>query len=166
SPSGEAGALKSALDYRSKLVERYVDTVREKIVAFNVDLAEKMAIELNKRKEALLKAERELAETGLPRTYNPEHQEMLINMRNLLESLGRHMTNTADHGRKPREVRCFIVHGHDHQSLYELKDYIQNTLELGAPTILRNMPGLGKTLIEQFEVDAPAQRPSRVALGS
>lgn len=54
------------------------------------------------------------------------------------------------------EIRSFIVHGHDHQSLYELKDYLQNNLKLGEPVILRQMPGLGRTLIEKFEREAEA----------
>jgi len=48
------------------------------------------------------------------------------------------------------------VHGHDHESLYELKDYLQNTLKLAEPVILRKMPGLGKTLIDKFESEAEA----------
>jgi predicted nucleotide-binding protein len=46
------------------------------------------------------------------------------------------------------------VQGHDHQTLLELKDYVQNTLKLGEPVVLRQMPGLGKTLIEKFEREA------------
>jgi predicted nucleotide-binding protein len=51
-------------------------------------------------------------------------------------------------------MRTFIVHGHDHQTLVELKDYLQNTLKLGEPVVLRQMPGLGRTLIEKFEKEA------------
>jgi predicted nucleotide-binding protein len=68
------------------------------------------------------------------------------------------MTGASSHNEETggREVRSFIVHGHDHQSLYELKDYLQNTLRLGAPVVLRQMPVLGKTLIEKFEREAEA----------
>ena len=45
----------------------------------------------------------------------------------------------------------FIVHGHDDSSVYELKDYIRSTLNLGVPTILRDKPSSGKTIIEKFE---------------
>jgi CheY-like chemotaxis protein len=45
----------------------------------------------------------------------------------------------------------FIVHGHDSQALFELKNYIQNTLKWQEPIILREQPSLGKTLIEKFE---------------
>lgn len=37
-----------------------------------------------------------------------------------------------------------------------MKDYLQNTLKLAEPVILRKMPGLGKTLIEKFESEAEA----------
>jgi predicted nucleotide-binding protein len=50
--------------------------------------------------------------------------------------------------------RTFIVHGHDHQSLYELKNYLQNTLKLGEPVVLRETPNGGKTMIEKFEREA------------
>jgi predicted nucleotide-binding protein len=46
------------------------------------------------------------------------------------------------------EVRTFIVHGHDPQSALELKDYLQNTLDLGEPVVLRQTPSAGKTIIE------------------
>lgn len=49
------------------------------------------------------------------------------------------------------EIRSFIVHGHDHPSLYELKNYLQNTLGLKEPAVLRQMPSQGKTMIEKFE---------------
>lgn len=47
--------------------------------------------------------------------------------------------------------RAFIVHGHDEQALLELKDYIQNTLKWQEPTVLREQPSNGKTIIEKFE---------------
>jgi predicted nucleotide-binding protein len=45
----------------------------------------------------------------------------------------------------------FIVHGHDSNSLLELKNYLQNTLKLGEPVILSEKPSKGKTIIEKFE---------------
>jgi predicted nucleotide-binding protein len=48
------------------------------------------------------------------------------------------------------------VHGHDRQSLFELKDYLQNTLRLDEPVVLQQMPGQGRTLIEKFESEAEA----------
>ena len=51
-------------------------------------------------------------------------------------------------------VRSFIVHGHDHQSLYELKDYLQNTLLLDAPIVLQQIPSVGRTIIEKLESEA------------
>jgi predicted nucleotide-binding protein len=53
-----------------------------------------------------------------------------------------------------QKPRIFVVHGHDHSALYELKNYIQNTLDLGEPIILREQPSLGKTIIEKFEDEA------------
>lgn len=47
--------------------------------------------------------------------------------------------------------RAFIVHGHDEESLLELKDYLQNTLLMDQPIVLREQPNFGKTLIEKFE---------------
>jgi len=55
---------------------------------------------------------------------------------------------------KNRKPKTFIVHGHDNGILSELKDYIQNTLKLGEPIILRDRPSLGKTIIEKFESEA------------
>lgn len=45
----------------------------------------------------------------------------------------------------------FIVHGHDDQSLYELKDFIQNTLGWRKPVVLREEQNCGRTIIEKFE---------------
>jgi predicted nucleotide-binding protein len=49
------------------------------------------------------------------------------------------------------QPRVFIVHGHDDNSLLALKNYLQNTLHLGEPTILRERPSCGRTIIEKFE---------------
>lgn len=50
-----------------------------------------------------------------------------------------------------RLVKSFIVHGHDSQSVAELSLYLQNTLGFGEPLVLRNLPNLGRTIIEKFE---------------
>jgi len=47
--------------------------------------------------------------------------------------------------------RSFLVHGHDGAVLLELKNYLQNTLGLPEPVILREQPSLGRTIIEKFE---------------
>jgi len=158
SPEDEEGALKNKLDYRTGLVEQYSGSVAAKLTDFNKDLAEKMAAELNKRKSAIVRAEKELGNTGLPRVHNPEHSETAIKIEHLLGSLRTYVTGTYSRNEEPqgREVRSFIVHGHDHQSLYELKDYLQNTLRLAEPVVLRQMPSRGKTLIEKFEREAEA----------
>jgi CheY-like chemotaxis protein len=51
--------------------------------------------------------------------------------------------------------KAFIVHGHDEQTLSDLKDYLQNTLKWQEPMILREQPSRGKTIIEKFEESAP-----------
>lgn len=158
SPDDEDGALKHKLDHRISLVEQYANSVTAKVIEFNKDLAEKMTTELNKRKGAIIKAEKELEKTGLPRKYNPAHEERAIQIQRLMRRLGAYVTDASSRNEKPedREIRAFIVHGHDHLILYELKDYLQNTLKLGEPVVLRQMPGLGKTLMEKFEREAEA----------
>jgi predicted nucleotide-binding protein len=158
SPEDEEGTLKRKLEHRTNLVERYAESVAERIVEFNEILAEKMAAELNSRKSVIAKAEKELEAVGLPRVHNPEHAETAIQFERLLQSLGTHMTGKAppNEGAQVRNVRSFIVHGHDHKSLYELKDYLQNTLGLDQPVVLQQMPGGGRTLIEKFETEAEA----------
>jgi len=50
-----------------------------------------------------------------------------------------------------KDIRTFIVHGHDDAAKYELKNYLQNTLRLPEPIILHEQPSLGRTVIEKFE---------------
>ena len=59
-------------------------------------------------------------------------------------------------GLVPNEAapRSFIVHGHDETLLLQLKDYLQNTLGWPRPTVLREQPNAGKTIIERFEEEA------------
>jgi predicted nucleotide-binding protein len=54
----------------------------------------------------------------------------------------------------PRTPLAFIVHGHDSAAILELKNYVQNTLHWQEPVVLRELPSLGKTLIEKFETFA------------
>jgi predicted nucleotide-binding protein len=158
SPEDAEGALTPRLNYRSSLVEQYVDSVAIRLIEFNKDLAEKMTLELNKRKSSITKAKRELEDVGLPRVHNPQHEERAIQIERLMQHLSKYVKGPTPPAERPgrQEVRSFIVHGHDHQSLYELKDYLQNILKLAEPVILRKMPGLGKTLIEKFESEAEA----------
>jgi predicted nucleotide-binding protein len=53
-----------------------------------------------------------------------------------------------------KALRMFIVHGHDDQTKYELKNFIQNSLKLGEPIILHEQPSLGRTIIEKLEDEA------------
>jgi len=50
-----------------------------------------------------------------------------------------------------KKLRCFITHGHDDALKLELKDYLQNTLQLSEPIILHQQPNRGRTVIEKFE---------------
>jgi len=158
SPEDEEGTLKRKLDYRTSLLEQYADSVATKIAEFNKDLTEKMATELNRRKSAIVKAEKEQEKIGLPRVHNPEHAETAVQVERLLQNLGAYVTSPSSHDEEPmaREVRSFIVHGRDHESLWELKYYLQNTLGLNEPVVLQQTPGRGKTLIEKFEREVEA----------
>jgi len=72
------------------------------------------------------------------------------------EDRARLLAALADLGLVPKveRPRSFIVHGHDQSLLSEVKDYLQNTLRWPQPTILRDQPNGGKTLIEKFEEHA------------
>jgi predicted nucleotide-binding protein len=158
SPEDEEGTLKRKLEDRTNLVQRYADSVVERIVEFNKTLAEKMATELNRRKSVIAKSEKEQQAVGFPQVHNPEHAERAIRLEHILRGLGTYMTGETrrDQDAQVRSVRSFIVHGHDHQTLYELIYYLQNTLGLDEPAVLQKMPGGGRTLIEKFESEAEA----------
>lgn len=47
--------------------------------------------------------------------------------------------------------RVFIVHGHDHELLFQIKDFLQNGIGLPEPLVLFQQPNRGRTLIEKFE---------------
>ena len=50
-----------------------------------------------------------------------------------------------------KKMKTFIVHGHDESAKLSLKNYIQNTLNLGEPIILSEKASNGLTIIEKFE---------------
>lgn len=50
--------------------------------------------------------------------------------------------------------KIFIVHGHDKHLIYDLKEYLQTTLKFPEPTILAEVAGKGRTIIEAFEDEA------------
>jgi predicted nucleotide-binding protein len=155
-PEDDEGTLKRKLDYRKDLVEQYVASVAARLRHFNEDLAKQMTTELDKRKNAIVKAEKEREIVGLPRVKNSEHAETAERIERVLRGLGRYVKDESSTGDEPdvQTVRSFIVHGHDNKALLELKDYVQNTLGLGQPIVLREQPGLGKTMIEKFEREA------------
>ena len=47
--------------------------------------------------------------------------------------------------------RIFIVHGHDDMLLLQVKDFLQNALNLPEPIVLFQQPNVGRTIIEKFE---------------
>lgn len=49
----------------------------------------------------------------------------------------------------PEKPKIFIVHGHDSQAMFELKDFI-NSLNL-EPVVLFQQDDLGLTIVEKFE---------------
>jgi predicted nucleotide-binding protein len=56
----------------------------------------------------------------------------------------------------PKEPpQIFIVHGRD-PIVRELKDYVQNVLNLGEPIVLADQPSRGRTILEKFEHHAAA----------
>jgi len=50
-----------------------------------------------------------------------------------------------------KNVRIFIVHGHDDNAKLELKNYLQNVLGFEKPIILHEKASMGKTIIEKLE---------------
>lgn len=54
-------------------------------------------------------------------------------------------------GANEMEKKFFIVHGHDHGMVFQLKDYLQNRLKLPEPVVLMQQPDAGRTIIEKFE---------------
>lgn len=156
SPEDEEGALQRELDHRKIRIKQYVDSVADKLIEFNEDLARQMATELNTRKNSIATAERELESIGIPRVHNPAHAERAVQIERLMRNLGGYVENASSSNERisKQEIRSFIVHGHDSDSLLELKDYLQNTLGMSEPTVLRQTPGQGKTIIEKFEREA------------
>jgi CheY-like chemotaxis protein len=56
------------------------------------------------------------------------------------------------HGRRTASrPKTFVVHGHDEQTRKELCDYLTGALGFPAPTVLRDEPSYGRTIIEKLE---------------
>jgi len=75
SPEDEEGELQRKLDVRRNLVAQYADSVAAKIVEFNKELAEKMATDLHRRKNAITKGMTEQEKLKFPQVYNPMREE-------------------------------------------------------------------------------------------
>lgn len=54
----------------------------------------------------------------------------------------------------PVQPKIFIVHGHNDVLTLQLKNYLQNSLRLGEPIILREQPSYGRVIIEKFEEES------------
>ena len=65
-----------------------------------------------------------------------------------------HQSGSAAHMQPEHKEKVFIVHGHDEKSVYELKNYLQNTLKFAEPTVLSSVAGKSRTVIEAFEEEA------------
>ena len=70
------------------------------------------------------------------------------------EAFIRFIKNTVEGHPTSKNLKIFIVHGHDTATKFELKNYIQNTLKLGEPIILQERASGGLTIIEKFEKEA------------
>ncbi len=55
-----------------------------------------------------------------------------------------------ERGRRPR---CFIVHGHDDATMQSVRHYLVENLGFPVPTVLRDEPSHGRTIIEKLEVN-------------
>ena len=78
---------------------------------------------------------------------------MLLKEKNvLLEVLGdRPMKQYIDIRKVDIKMQTFIVHGHDSEAKWTLKNYIQNTLKMEEPIVLAEKASGGLTIIEKFE---------------
>lgn len=45
----------------------------------------------------------------------------------------------------------FLVHGRDHKTMFEVKNYLQNNLGFSEPTVLCHKPSDGRTIVEKLE---------------
>ncbi len=102
----EEGALGDNLKRRSELVKQYADEVSEKITYFNQDLAERVTLDFNQRRNALNKAIKALERAGLPLMHNPEHEERELQMQRLMQRLSEGFTNM---GQKSTEHNLSMV---------------------------------------------------------
>lgn len=86
------------------------------------------------------------------RNWFEKHGEAFISKSGRRDDLDQAVSIISDIAfRRRTKPRCFIVHGHDGDLLYELKDYISSALRFGEPIVLRDEPGGVLTLIEKFE---------------
>ncbi len=68
------------------------------------------------------------------------------------DEIGKRIQSILGKGGEERKPQTFIVHGHDCTAKLELKNFLQNTLQLPEPIILHEQASRGKTIIEKLEV--------------
>lgn len=76
-------------------------------------------------------------------------QLMLLKERfNLLDYIPKKIISIK---KEKKEMKPFIIHGHDNEVKLELKDYLQNTLKMDEPIVLADQSSGGLTIMEKFE---------------
>ena len=121
--SVRSGSTKATLRGDSKELERLVYKVKT-----SRDVRRNLAVEIGLKSVSLVKGnERRVVRVEAP---------------------GRAKKRSVAEKKKPK---IFIVHGRDTDTTLEVQDFLQNTLVLGRPIVLRHQKSAGKTLIERFE---------------
>ncbi len=117
------------------------DYVHKPIGAQEIINRIKRALVLESTRARLEATEKELA--SLRSKYDKRIRSKELKAKKLLK-----------HDRSEKHAKPFIVHGRDHHTKLELKNYLQNILHLGQPIILHEQPSMGRTIIEKFEAEA------------
>lgn len=148
----DSDALKEKLTRRRDLVFQYVASVKEFVDEFNQRITKHVISALEKRRETIWKTYAALEATGLPTNETGLRQRQAKENERVLKMLSTVLApQSVDKTTQAGQARIFIVHGHDDSTTLELKNYIQNKLRLGEPTILHEQPSLGRTIMEKFE---------------
>lgn len=87
SPDDEDGSLARDASYRMRLVDQYVRRVAEKIEGYNQELVDQMKGDLERRRQAIVKARRERELLGLQAITNPRNEEIARQMERLRQGL-------------------------------------------------------------------------------
>jgi predicted nucleotide-binding protein len=89
------------------------------------------------------------------RDWFSEYGHAFLRKTDILESrTGKAIDIIEEAAKKKKQKKipqCFIVHGHDTRTLRKLINYIRHKLGWKNPKVLRDLPSLGRTIIEKFE---------------